>query len=43
MYDDAWAAIFANLVANNLKSIKEVPANLRDKVIALLESTSELV
>ena len=41
--DDVWATIFANLVANNLKRIDEVPANLRGKVTALLESTSEPV
>lgn len=40
---DVWAVIFANLVANNLKSIDEVPKNLRDKVTVLLEKTSEPV
>lgn len=40
---DVWATIFANLVHNGLKKIEEVPANLRDKVTALLESTSEPV
>ena len=40
---DVWAVIFANLVANKLKSIDEVPDNLRDKVAAMLEKTSEPV
>lgn len=40
---DVWIVIFANLVVNNLKSIDEVPANLRDKVKTALESTSEPV
>jgi len=40
---DVWTVIFANLVANNLKKIEDVPENLRDKVKAALESTSEPV
>lgn len=40
---DVWTVIFANLVANNLKSIDEVPKDLRDKVKAALKSTSEPV
>ena len=40
---DVWAVIFTNLVANNLKKIDDVPKNLKDKVAAMLEKTSEPV
>lgn len=40
---DVWTVIFANLVANNLKKIEDVPENLRDKVTAALETANEPV
>lgn len=44
--DMVWATMYANLIRNTAitgKTIEDVPANLRDKVAELLESTSEPV
>ena len=40
---EVWTMIFANLVANNLKSIEEVPEHLQESVKQALGKTSELV
>ena len=40
---DVWAVIYANLVTSGLKTINQVPKNLRDEVTTLLEKTSEPV
>lgn len=40
---DVWTVIFANLVANGMKKLSEVPENLRENVTELLAKNNEPV